>query len=355
MVDLKRQSGDKKRGSYMATATRRTTTKDVSLLLQLEESGQLTLAPEFQRNSVWPRPAKAFLIDTILSGRPIPPLFFLRATSAQTGRNQYQVVDGQQRLRAVFEFEAGRFSLTESEGREWAGLRWKNLTEEQRNQILNYDFIVEELSGYSNADIRDMFARMNRYVVPLNAQERRRAQFESAFIKFAEALGAWPFWTDQRIFSAAAVNRHRTDEFVEELCILLLEGPQDKKSSIELYVTRYADEFEFEDELRDRLKQYFSLISQALPDLRSMQLRRPVNLYSLVGALDRSIGEQGSIDKVSVDRLGMVLAGFDRDISSEKPSDAASRYLRAASRQTDNIGPRETRISILERLVQSAM
>lgn len=52
------------------------TTKDVALLRQLHEEGQLGLAPQFQRNAVWPRAAKAYLIDTILNDRPIPLMFF---------------------------------------------------------------------------------------------------------------------------------------------------------------------------------------------------------------------------------------------------------------------------------------
>lgn len=80
------------------------TTKDVALLYQLYSNGQLSLATEFQRNAVWPTPAKAYLIDTILNDRPIPLLFFQRTTSAQTGLSNYTVIDGQQRLRAIFDF-----------------------------------------------------------------------------------------------------------------------------------------------------------------------------------------------------------------------------------------------------------
>src|SRR5437773_9133020 len=93
------------------------TTKDVALLKQLHDQGQLALAPEFQRNSIWPRAAKAYLIDSILNDRPIPLLFLRRATSAQIGRPGYAVIDGQQRLRAIFEYIDGRFRLTESDKR----------------------------------------------------------------------------------------------------------------------------------------------------------------------------------------------------------------------------------------------
>ena len=63
------------------------TTKDIALLRQLYEEGQLELAPQFQRNAVWPRSAKAYLIDTILNERPIPLLFCQRTSSAQSGRS----------------------------------------------------------------------------------------------------------------------------------------------------------------------------------------------------------------------------------------------------------------------------
>src|SRR6266508_6541666 len=90
------------------------TTKDVALLHQLFKAGQLTLGSEFQRNSVWPTAAKAYLIDTILSDRPIPLLFLQRMTSAQTGLPSYAVIDGQQRLRAIFDFLDDRFRLSQS-------------------------------------------------------------------------------------------------------------------------------------------------------------------------------------------------------------------------------------------------
>jgi hypothetical protein len=76
----------------MTMAKRSPTTKDIALLHQLFKSDQLTLAPEFQRNSVWPTAAKAYLIDTILNDRPIPLLFFQRTTSPQTGRPTYVIV-----------------------------------------------------------------------------------------------------------------------------------------------------------------------------------------------------------------------------------------------------------------------
>src|SRR4051812_34287345 len=152
----------------MDITKRSPTTKDIALLYQLHTNGQLTLAAEFQRNAVWPTAAKAYLIDTILNDRPIPLLFFQRATSAQKGVPSYTVIDGQQRLRAIFEFIEDRFRLTQSNKKaKYYNKRFSDLVEIVQEQIRNYDLIIEELSGYSDNDIRDMFVRINRYVVQL--------------------------------------------------------------------------------------------------------------------------------------------------------------------------------------------
>src|SRR2546425_814088 len=118
---------------------RSTTTKDIGLLHQLFKAGQLNLAAEFQRNAVWPGPAKAYLIDTIINDRPIPLLFFQRMTSAQTGLQAYTVIDGQQRLRAIFEFLEDRFRLTESKKASYFKKKFSALTSDIQNQIKNYD------------------------------------------------------------------------------------------------------------------------------------------------------------------------------------------------------------------------
>ena len=318
-------------------ANKRTiTTKDIGLLVQLRDNKQLSLAPEFQRNAIWPRPAKAYLIDTILADRPIPLLFFARSINAQTGKSEYEVIDGQQRLRAIFEYIENKFRLTESDRQSpWYGHRWRDLSFELREKILNYDFVVEELSGYADDDIHDMFRRMNRYVVPLNAQEQRHAVESGKFKDFAEEIGAWPFWIESRIFSRNAADRRRTDEFAAELLILLIEGPQDKKSTIDLYYTAYRDEFLLEDDLRQRLLAYTDLIKANLPNLSTMQIRRPANFYALVGAID-SVTNQGEfLDDLNPTAFRESLERFDQDIQSDEPTPIASRYVRAASRQTD--------------------
>lgn len=236
------------------------TNKDISLLQQLHKAGQLELAPEFQREGVWPRPAKAYLMDTILSDRPIPLLYFSKTVNPQTSRPGYAVVDGQQRLRAIFEFLNDRYRLpsTNATDSSWRGKKYSQLATDHKEQILNYDLSVVELKNYKERDIRDIFVRMNKYVVKLNLSELRRAHENGVFKKFVENLGALAIWKEERILTPTQINRLRAVEFAAELVILLAEGPQDKKDSIDLYYTEYVDKFPSSRRLRSACRTIWS-------------------------------------------------------------------------------------------------
>ena len=322
------------------------------MLRQLYDDGQLDLASEFQRNSVWPRPAKAYLIDTILANRPIPQLFIQRYSSAQTGRPNYRVIDGQQRLRAVFEFLDDRFALGKESGKRLEKRKFSDLPQSSKERILDYDFVVDELTGYSDADIRDLFVRMNKFVVRLSPQELRHAREKGAFYDFVERLGAMDIWRQRKIFTPGQMARMRSVEFSAELAILLIEGPQDKKAAINLYYGEYQHEFKDGPKVEKQLLTYFDWLERALPELEKSRFRKPVDLYSLIGALGNHKGRGNSVS-LDAEEAGGRLLKFAKELNRKRPTERARRYLTAASRQTDNLRPRLTRIGILGEILNS--
>ncbi|WP_170127414.1 DUF262 domain-containing protein [Kineococcus rhizosphaerae] len=332
-------------------AKRTTTTKDVGLLHQLYQSGQLNLVPGYQRNSVWPRAAKVYLLDSILRDRPIPPLLVKRTSATLGGRITYEVIDGQQRLRTVFDYLDGRFRLGDQAGPSRSGKKFQTLEPVDQGQILNYDFVVEELSEYNEEDIKDIFVRFNRFVVSLNSAEIRNARETGAFANFVEEVGLWTYWADNRILSAAQLQRHRSTEFAAELVILLMEGPQDKKASIDLWYQTFRAEFPEAEEVRERLRGYQEWISNALPSLAETRFRRPVDYYSLISAIDMISLAAGGVDELDPESSGKRLVEFDAECADGTADGDVARYLAAASRQTDNIKPRETRREILARRI----
>lgn len=329
-----------------------TTTREIESLWQLYRDGQLRLRPEFQRNSVWPRAAKAYLIDTILTGNPVPVLYFQRSVSAQTGQIEYAVVDGQQRLSAIFDYLEDRFMLTESEeSASWSRRRYSRLDESDKLKINRYPMVIQELNGYTSEGVRDIFNRMNRFVVALNPQERRHAASDGAFKQLVERVGQWDFWQEQRIISPTAAERMRADELAAELLILLVEGPQDKKQSVDLYYRSFVAEFPDADKLASSLEAYLAVFRRAVPDLSNSYLRRPANFYALVGAVHELDSDESGLPSPEI--IGRRLINFGDELARDDVSDSrVSAFKDAQSRQTDNIRPRRTRIDILKDVIR---
>jgi hypothetical protein len=100
---------------------------------------------------------------------------------------------------------------------------------------MSYDLHVAELTDYADADVTDIFVRMNRFVVKLSPQETRHAKFVGKFKDYVELIGKWDFWKRNNVFTALQLKRFRAVEFSAEVVVLLIEGPQDKKAAVDLY------------------------------------------------------------------------------------------------------------------------
>src|ERR1035437_2744222 len=163
--------------------------------LKWHDDDELVLNPKFQRGSVWPPAARSYLIDSILRGYPIPKLL-LRTTVDRDSRCTIRdVVDGQQRLRTIIEFAAGRFVLG-PKAAEFRGQRYADLEGDQQDQFLAYKLTCEQLINASDDDVLEVFVRINSYAVPVNDAELRNARFENDFSDLVKSVARTvrPVW-----------------------------------------------------------------------------------------------------------------------------------------------------------------
>src|SRR6476661_2750462 len=101
------------------------TTHVVLDLVAWNESGALELSPKFQRRPVWKAASKSYFIDSLLRGFPVPPIH-IRLGMRNKGAYR-EIIDGQQRLRAVFDFVRGKYRLSRTLEAPWAGMAFKDL------------------------------------------------------------------------------------------------------------------------------------------------------------------------------------------------------------------------------------
>lgn len=202
----------------------------------------LVLNVDFQRRSVWPPAARAYLIDTILRGRPIPLIYLRTMTDPKTRRSYREVVDGQQRLRAIQDFADGKFALGTSRTifGDYAGVSYGQLDEETQRNFLSYSIGVEQLFNAKTEDVLDVFHRINAYGLDVNAQELRHGKYTGAFRSaVVEASKKWSvLWEKYKVISVRARVRMADDELMAQMFGVLLEGVVDggQRAITKLYV-----------------------------------------------------------------------------------------------------------------------
>jgi len=76
---------------------------NITSLISLIDRGYLRI-PSFQRNYVWKRDMASKLIESIVLGLPIPQIFLF-----EKERNNFLVIDGQQRIVTIYLFRKKRF------------------------------------------------------------------------------------------------------------------------------------------------------------------------------------------------------------------------------------------------------
>ena len=166
----------------------------VSDFITMKKANGLDLSPSFQRRPVWKKGAKSYLIDTIIKGLPIPIIFIReRKVDLKTLESKREVVDGQQRLRTIFSFinpslidnynpSKDDFKINKTHNKALANLSFNDLSEDYRQNILDYEFSVHVLpSSVDDRDVLQIFARMNSTGVKLNSQELRNAEYYGEF------------------------------------------------------------------------------------------------------------------------------------------------------------------------------
>lgn len=150
--------------------------------------------PAYQTGPRWSLSQKQLLIDTILRYYDIPK-FYLREVSGSP--YEYDVVDGQQRLRAIWEFLEDRWPLAKDaepvDGQNAAGKYWSQLPAPFRDKkILSYQLSVVVFYNATEDEVEEMFVRLQNGTT-LTAAEKRNA-LPGRMKTFVRDLANHPFF-----------------------------------------------------------------------------------------------------------------------------------------------------------------
>lgn len=149
------------------------------------QRGDILLRPFYQRKDVWNRIKKSRLIESVLRNIPIPAIYL-----AEMQDGSFEVVDGQQRLRAFFDFMEDAYKLSKIpvlnslNGKSFSEIDLRFQRKIEDSQL--YIFVIKK---ESHPDIKfDIYERINEGAVKLNVQELRNCIFRGRGMELVREL-----------------------------------------------------------------------------------------------------------------------------------------------------------------------
>lgn len=250
----------------------------------------------YQRRKVWGIADNVRLIETILLGLVIPEIFVWDCkTDPDTGTTITHIVDGQQRINAIFEFISDNFKLNskylldDAIKEKFADLSFSQLGSAEKNKIWTYEISIVNLSNeFIIEDIQKMFYRLNLTDYSLNEQEKRKS-LNSKFGEAAETLADNEFWTISKVFSPKDYRRMGDVEYCSSILVLSREGivDQTKQDKLDEVYKDYCEEYLEAEQDLNRVYEAIILIKSLICDDLQAFYSKKIQMYTLFAvALD---------------------------------------------------------------------
>jgi hypothetical protein len=205
-----------------------------------------------------------------------------------------------------------------------------------------------------------LFRRLNTYLTKLNDQELRNATYSGPFVQLVNKLADDDYWAENGLVSAALIRRMKDMEFVSELLIGVMDGPQGGSAKVldDYYyqMEQFTDEFSDQKRTERTYHKSLAIIQEIFPDLRNTnRWKNRTDFYSLFIAIADFLRAH-VLPPVKYDGMKQSLMRFanevDQRISSEETavSEEAAEYAPAVQRGSPDRSRRAARHVALQKV-----
>lgn len=230
----------------------------ISTLVEMIDE-QINLSPDFQRRDIWNLEKRSRFIESIIMNVPVPPVFL-----GEDEYGSYVVLDGRQRLTALYEFLKNHYTLKGLEvWNDLNSLSFHDLSKKKLDKALTRRFVPAiVILKESSAQVKyDVFDRLNQGGVIAEPMEIRNAIYSGPFNRQLHDLSAnrlfrnlWNIpLTAEELLNNALYNRMRDLELV--LRFYALQDYQAMNMNFKDYLSDFMErrnqEYKTHPELKD--------------------------------------------------------------------------------------------------------
>ncbi len=325
-----------------------TSIKIRQIITQLKET-QLVPRPHFQRRLVWTSADKIRFVDTVLRGYPFPEIYVANGpVNVDTGEGQQLLVDGQQRVTTLAAYFNGDPSTFGTDLTPYA-----ELEKGEKEEFLNYDVAVRDLGSVSEAEVIEVFKRMNSTNYALNEIEVNNAVFAGALMRLASTLSIHEFFENHRIFRPSDIKRMGDVKFVLLVIITMMEGYFNRDDLLERKLAEYNERFFEGDAIKERLEKAFEYLDECGFSPKSRIWKRS-DIFTALVQVDLAICHRLISDPIdAVRRVDEFFDQVDREDQAPR-SEAAAIYSKASLQASNDRINRLRRGVIFEAVVSGS-
>lgn len=312
-------------------------------LINLHRAGELDINPWYQRRAVWTTPQKAYLINTLFEKKPIPSIYIRHYLNIELEKSIKEVVDGQQRIRTILEYVNDEYAARHPAYNK--RIKYSQLGSAEKTALKMTSLSVGYLIEADDADVIEIFGRLNSISKTLNAQEKRNAKFSGEVKQFClrQAAMRVHLWRDLGIFSANDIARMKEVLFISDLTYNLLHGLSDFRSAnLDNFYKKYDNDFPQMQDLTKRMEKVFQTIATLDPkSIKDTIFSRIPLFFSLIIVLD---GITRRIPKSKIeDALFLIDKNFNSDTPVSQRTKKDSEFYFACTASTQRIKSRKKR------------
>lgn len=262
----------------------------VRQVLDMVESGDIFVPPEYQRQFIWDPERQSVLIESVFLGIPVPSLFM-----AMNPDSTWEVVDGVQRLGSLSHFFGSAELLLKIKREkplvlkglekldQFNGTSFHDLPKSIQLQFLTRPIRVTVLNDRSDLAIRfDLFERLNTGGVSLTAQEIRNCVYRGPFNEGIKSLAK-----GEDFQSVVKVHDKKTSNGTYEELVLRFFAYLNSYEKFDHLVKEFLNSYMNDNrhsEISTKDKNLFSktiaILTEAFPNgISRGRAVTPVNLY----------------------------------------------------------------------------
>lgn len=219
-------------------------------------SGKLTIQPEYQRNYIYASDGgkrEIAVIESVLKEYPIGLIYFNKVDE-----NNFEVLDGQQRITSLGRFVTDKFAIKDENGMEQY---FGGMAKDKQTKILDTKLLIYECEG-TESQIKEWFKTINIAGVPLNNQELLNAVYSGPFVTRAKEEFSNSQNANIQKWSAYVSGSANRQDFLERALEWVSKG------NIADYMSKHRKDKNI-DELKKHFNTVIDWVSSVFTDVES--------------------------------------------------------------------------------------